>query len=65
MQSEITIKRRLAKIEKLMAMQVEEGIKKGWPILFWDRNCVEREVLRRVLRKKRKQFCAADTMAGW
>ena len=65
MQSEISIKRRLAKIEKEMTEQVVQGMKTGWPILYWDRNCVEREVLRRILGKKRKAFCAADIMAGW
>jgi hypothetical protein len=65
MKSEHWIQRRLATVEKKMAAQLEEGMKKGWPVLYWDRNCVEREVLRNILGLRRKPFCAADMMAGW
>lgn len=65
MQSEQSIRRRLKRLEEEMTDQVRRGMEKGWPIAFWDRNCVEREVLRRVLGLRRKPFCAADTMAGW
>ena len=37
----------------------------GWPVLFWDRNCVERETIRNILGLRWKPFCPADTMAGW
>lgn len=65
MQSEKTIRRRLARVEKEMGEQVEIGMEKGWPVLMWDKNCVERDVLRRILGLKHKQFCPADTMAGF
>jgi hypothetical protein len=59
------IVKRLAQLDREMSKQVEIGMEKGWPVLFWDRNCVERETLRRVIGLRRKPFCAADTMAGW
>jgi len=65
MKSEQWIRRRLAKLELEMQQQVEVGMEKGWPILFWDRNCVEREVLRNILGLRHKPFCPADMMAGW
>jgi hypothetical protein len=65
MQTELQIRRRLAALEREMAKQVEEGLARGWPLLFWDRNCVERATLRRILGLKRKPYCPADTMAGW
>ncbi len=65
MQKEKQIRQRLVKLEDEMSKQVEEGMRKGWPVLFWDANCVERRVLRRILRLRSKPFCAADAMAGW
>ena len=59
------IRKRLSKLENEMTKQAETGMEKGWPVLFWDRNCVERAVLRKILGLPRKPFCAADTMAGW
>jgi hypothetical protein len=65
MKSEKSIRHRLATLEAEMVEQVEQGMEKGWPVLFWDANCVERQVLRRILGMKQKQFCPADIMAGW
>lgn len=65
MHTEATIRTRLKRLESEMRGQVEQGMEKGWPVLFWDKNCVERAVLRRVLGLKLKPFCPADTMAGW
>lgn len=64
MKSIAWIKRRLVRLESEMECQVERGMESGWPVPFWDRNCVERETLRRVLGLRRKPYCAADTMAG-
>ena len=65
MKSPEWIKQRIVKLEKEMTAQVEVGMEKGWPVLFWDKNCVERGVLRQILGLRHKPFCAADTMAGW
>jgi len=65
MKSEAEIRRMLAEVESKLAAQEQEGMAKGWPVLFWDRNCVVREVLRKVLGLRYKPFCAADMMAGW
>ena len=65
MKSERAIRRRLKKLELELEEQVTQGMKTGWPVLFWDRNCVERTVLRDILGLRRKVFCAADTMSGW
>lgn len=65
MKSEQWIRKRLAKVEAEMGWQFERGMDKGWPVFCWDKNCVERELLRRILGMHRKPFCAADTMAGW
>ena len=65
MMTKRAVELRLRRVEAEMAKQVEVGMEKGWPVLFWDRNCVERQVLRKILGLRRKQFCAADIMAGW
>jgi hypothetical protein len=65
MQSEKQIRTDLTRLEKEMAEQLERAKQKGFPILFWDANCVERKTLRRILGMRPKPFCAADTMAGW
>jgi hypothetical protein len=65
MKSRKWIERRLSELENEMDKQVETGMKHGWPVLFWDRNCVERAVLRKILGLPRKPFCGADTLAGW
>ena len=59
------IRKRLKKLEKEMIAQVEQGMERGWPVLFWDKNCVERATLRNILGLRRKPFCAADMMAGF
>jgi hypothetical protein len=59
------VRKRLERVERDMARQAEEGMRRGWPVLFWDRNCVERRVLRSLLGLREKPFNAADTMAGW
>ena len=59
------ILRKLEKVEREMKVQAVRGMDKGWPVLFWDRNCVERALLRSLLGMRRKPFCKADTMGGW
>lgn len=59
------IEQRLSSLESEMEEQVEVGMSNGWPVLFWDKNCVERALLREILELEHKPFCAADTMAGW
>lgn len=68
MQEETTIRKRLIRLEKEMEAQTRKCMSTGWNSpdgLFWDARCIERRVLRRVLRMKEKSFNAADTMAGW
>lgn len=65
MKTERQVRKRLKTVEKNMVEQVKQGMKTGWPVLFWDANCVERRVLRDILGEKLEPFCAADTMAGW
>lgn len=65
MKSEKWIREELKRIERHMAKQNAEGSETGWPILFWDRNCVQRDLLRKMLGLRRKPFSPADTMAGW
>ncbi|HXI43912.1 MAG TPA: hypothetical protein VNH83_28275 [Bryobacteraceae bacterium] len=64
MKTEKQIRSRLKKLEKEMDRQVAQGMENGWPVPFWDYNCVEREVLRSILGMRRKPFCAADVFAG-
>lgn len=59
------IEQRLSILESTMERQVDVGMSKGWPVPFWDKNCVERALLREILELEPKPFCAADTMAGW
>jgi hypothetical protein len=63
--SEKALRKRLRKLEVEMTEQVKQGMEKGWPVFCWDKNCVQRELLRKILGMRRKPFCAADTMAGW
>lgn len=56
MKSENWIKKRIANIESDMAEQVKRGMEKGWPIAFWDMNCVERAVLRKINEAMLNQF---------
>lgn len=66
MQGKRQIQRRLTLLEKKMERQAEDAHVVGYQRIFcWDRNCVERAVLRSVLGYDEKPFNAADIMAGW
>lgn len=58
----------LNEVEAEMAAQTEACMEKGWDSgagLFWDKRCVQRATLRKVLGLPEKLFNEADTMAGW
>lgn len=68
MRSEKAIRRWLGIVESEMEKQSEACMKTGWDSsagLCWDRRCVQRATLRRILGLKEEPFNAADTMAGW
>lgn len=64
MKTEQSIERMLSRLERSMAEQVEYGMEHGWPVPYWDKNCVERRLILRILGRKITPFCAADTLAG-
>lgn len=70
MRSQAAIERHLRQLELAMRRQTERVLSSGdgWggvESLFWDGRCVERRVLRWLLRLPEVPFNAADTMAGW
>jgi len=65
MMSEREILLRLMELEKEMDAQLREAHEHGFPVLFWDKNCVERAVLRQVVGLPEVPYGPADCMAGW